>query len=95
MHPGNRPSTSAQQSSGSAWESEHDSGTIPEVRTQLDNWMGMYNTPPPYPTQETQDDDDAGSLIPGRAVVPPNRLGWTPPDPNLARPPRRGRRRGQ
>jgi len=93
LHPGYRPSMSAQQSSGSAWESEHDSGTIPQTRIELQNWLGVYNTPPPFPTQETQDDDEAGSLIPGRPVVPPTRLGWSSPDPNLVRPPRMTRRR--
>ena len=86
-----RPSMSGQQSSGSAWGSDQEGGDTHEAYTQLGNWMGMYNTPPPQPTQETQQDHDE-SLVPGRDVRPPHRYGWTPP-PN-APPPRRGRRRG-
>ena len=74
---------------GSAWESEQESGSIPQTHTQLDHWMGMYNTPPPQPTQETQQEHDE-SLVPGRDVRPPHMLGWMTPNPP---PPRRGRRR--
>ena len=52
---------SGQQSSGSPWESE------PEAYSHHGNWMGMYNTPPPQPTQETQQEHDE-SLIPALDV---------------------------
>ena len=68
--PGYQSSMSGQQLSGSPWGSEHDAYNI------HDNWMGMYNTPPPQPTQETQQEHDE-SLIPARDVRPPHRLGWT------------------
>ena len=76
-HPGaygGRPSMSAHYSSGSAYETEPKSASRHDTQTEMDAWMGLYNTPPPYTTQETQYDDD-GSLIPGCQIMPPNRLG--------------------
>ena len=61
---------SAHHSSGSAYKTEQESASIHDTQTQMDAWMGMYNTPPPYTMEESQYDED-GSLIPGRPVNEP------------------------
>ena len=74
----------------SAYDTEQESASIHGTHAHMDAWLGTYNTPPPYPTQASQYDDDDGSLIHGRPVNQPDRLGWTTPNPG---PPRLIRRR--
>ncbi|XP_044429155.1 uncharacterized protein [Triticum aestivum] len=72
------------------WGSDqHPEENIHAQMSQHTQWMNMYSTPPPGPTQDTQH-DQGESEIPPRNIRPPNRLGWSPlSDP----PPRQARRR--
>jgi hypothetical protein len=77
--------------SGSGWDSDHEDGhNTQDYFSQHYEWMDMYSTPAPPPTQETQYDQD-GSELPPRIIRPPHRYMWPTPDPV---PPRRGGRRG-
>jgi hypothetical protein len=78
--------------SGSTWASEQDGDTnVEQEYASHTDWLNLFQTPPPDPTQDTQYHED-GSEIPARNVGPPHRYGWTtPPNPP---PQRRGRRRG-
>jgi hypothetical protein len=77
--------------SGSGWDDDLDGGhNTQDFLSQHDEWMNMYSTPAPPPTQETQYDHD-GSELPPRNVWAPHRYLWpTPPPPA----PRHGRGRG-
>ena len=77
--------------SGSGWDSDHEGGhNRQDFLSQHNEWMDIYTTPAPPPTQETQH-DQAWSELPPRNVRAPHRYLWpTPPTP----PPRRGGRRG-
>ena len=72
------------------WGSDqHPEDNIQAQMSQHTQWMNMFLTPPPGPTQDTQHDQDE-SEIPPRHIRAPDRLGWSPiPDP----PPRQARRR--
>ena len=64
--------------SGSSWGTEHDGGYSQEdPMSQHIDFMGIFNTPPPGPTQDTQYAQD-GSLIQMRQLQYPDRWGWTP-----------------
>ena len=97
--------TSGQQASGSGsgWGSDQEARAY--AGEEMSNWLGIFDsaayptqlsqgpilqTPPPYPTQGTQIDDD---LTVPRRLVAPSRLGWTTPEQPPARDPRP--RRGQ
>ena len=72
------------------WGSDqHPEENIQAQMSQHTQWMNMFSTPPPGPTQDTQH-DQGESEIPPRHIRAPDRLGWSPlPDP----PPRQARRR--
>ena len=80
--------------SESAWESEQDTGEdqTQDFWSQHQSWMDIYNTPPPGPTQETQDTQNQqdGSEIPLRQWRAPHRYGWSTPDTPAERRPRGG-----
>ena len=97
--------TSGQQASGSGsgWGSDQEARAY--AGEEMSNWLGIFDsaayptqlsqgpilqTPPPYPTQGTQIDDD---LTVPRRLVAPSRFGWTTPEQPSARDPRP--RRGQ
>ena len=66
--------------SGSVWESDPEpEDNTQDYMSQHNDWMDMYLTPPPGPTQETQY-DQGGSEIPLRNVRAPRRYGWTTPN---------------
>ncbi|KAM3412802.1 hypothetical protein ACQJBY_004145 [Aegilops geniculata] len=72
------------------WGSDqHPEENIQAQMSQHTQWMNMYSTPPPGPTQDTQHDQEE-SETPPRHIRAPDRWGWSPlPDP----PPRQARRR--
>jgi hypothetical protein len=75
--------------SGSVWASEADpEDSTHDYMSQPNEWMDMYMTPPPGPTQETQYEED-GSEIPLRQFRAPQRYGWTTPTSLPERRPRR------
>ena len=75
----------------SRWESEPDDGhNTQEYMSQHNEWVDMYSTPAPPPTQETRFDLD-GSELPPRIIRPPHRYLWPTPE---TPPQRRGGRRG-
>ena len=75
--------------SGSVWASEADpEDSTHDYMSQPNEWMDMYMTPPPGPTQETQYEED-GSEIPLRQFRAPQRYGWTTPTTLPERRPRR------
>ena len=77
--------------SGSGWDSDHEGGyNRHDFLSQHNEWVDMYLTPAPPPTQETRYDQE-WSELPPRNVRAPHMYMWTPtPTP----PPRRGRQRG-
>ena len=76
--------------SGSLWASEPEpEDNTHDYMSQQNDWIDMYSTPPPGPTQETQY-DQVDYEIPLRQLRAPHRYGWTTP---TTLPERRGRRR--
>jgi len=98
---GYHTATSGHQASGSGsgWGSDQEARA--HAGEEMYNWMNIFNTPefptqphiqqtpPPYPTQGTQDDDD---LTVPRQTRAPNRYGRTPPVQPPPRDPRPRRR---